>query len=142
MSFTRLIRPFVFVVAIAAVPTLLYAQAAPAAQTATQFYLAYRTAFDKAKSIDELLPYMDAKRVKEIQAAPATDRAQGFEMMKLFGALKAVKVTKEAPASGGGATLTVQGLDPDSNKVQTGTVKIIRENGNFKIADESWKGSL
>jgi hypothetical protein len=139
MSFTRLIRPFLFVAAIAAVPTLLYAQAAPATQTATQFYMAYRTAFDKATKIEDLFPYMTAANVKQAQAAPADQRTQYFGMMKMLSAaVKDVKVTKETAASGGGATLTADGKDTDSGKTMHGTIKIVREGGALKLSDESW----
>src|SRR5262245_65029497 len=48
---------------------------APATQTGSQFYLAYVKAFDAAKKIEELLPFMSAERKKQIEATPAAERA-------------------------------------------------------------------
>ena len=93
-------------------------------QTASQFYMAYRSAFDKAKKIDDLLP------------TPAAERAKMFEMMKMMGAITNVKVVKETP-SATGATLDVTALDPDK-KPTKGTIDVVKEGGAWKIGSESW----
>jgi len=106
-------------------------------QTASQFYLAYRAAFDKAKSIDELLPYMAKMRVDQVKATPADQRGKMFEMIKEMGALTNVKVANEAK-NGDGATLTVDAVGPDKAKT-TGTIDIVKEGGAWKLGKESWK---
>jgi hypothetical protein len=121
----------------ALVAGLIATPARAADQTASQFYLAYRAAFDKAKTIDELLPYMAKKNVDQVKATPAGDRAKMFEMIKEMGALKNVKVLKEVK-SGDGATLTVEALGPPDNAKTTGTIDIIKEAGAWKIGKESW----
>jgi hypothetical protein len=113
------------------------AHAQKADQTASQFYLAYRAAFDKAKAIDDLLPYMSKKNVDQVKATPADQRAKMFEMIKEMGALKNVKILKEAK-NGDGATLTVEALGPPDNAKTTGTIDIIKESGAWKIGKESW----
>ncbi|MEO8483941.1 MAG: hypothetical protein ABI634_17150 [Acidobacteriota bacterium] len=110
---------------------------APAGQTASQFYVAYRAAFDKATKVDELLPYMSAAQKKQIEATPAAERPKMFEFLKMVATLTDVKVTKEEKA-GTGATLTATGVDSDKKK-QTGTIKIVREGGAWKLGEESWK---
>jgi hypothetical protein len=105
-------------------------------QTASQFYLAYRVAFDKAKSIDELLPYLAKANADQVKATPAADRAQMFQMMKAMGALTNVKILKEAK-SGEGATLTAEGTGPDKKKT-TGTIEIVKEGGSWKVGKENW----
>jgi hypothetical protein len=110
---------------------------APAQQTATQFYMAYRAAFDKAKSIDELFPYLSSKNREEAEATPAADRAKMFEVIKMMGALTDVRVIKEARTADG-ATLTVEALDSEKKKA-TGTVEIVKEGGAWKVGKESWK---
>jgi hypothetical protein len=123
-------------VAAAIVAGLAAMPARAADQTASQFYLAYRAAFDKAKTIDELLPYMAKKNVDQVKSTPADQRAKMFEMIKEMGALKNVKVLKEAK-NGDGATLTVEALGPDNAKT-TGTIDVIKEAGAWKIGKESW----
>jgi hypothetical protein len=105
-------------------------------QSASDFYLQYRKAFDSAKKIDDVLPFMSADTTKQIMATPPAERGQMFEMIKMMGALTNVKITKEAP-SATGATLTVTALDSDK-KNSTGTIDIVRENGKWKLGQENW----
>jgi Domain of unknown function (DUF4878) len=116
-------------------PTTLAAQT----KTASQFYTDYRTAFDKATKIDDVLPYMSKERADQVAATPADERAKMFEMIKMMGTLTEVKIVKEAKTTEG-ATLTVEAVDPDKKKT-TGTVKIIKEGGAWKLDEESWKSS-
>ena len=116
--------------------TSAQAQTPAPAQTATQFYMAYRAAFDKAAKIEDLLPFMSAASKKEVEATPAADRAKMFGLMKIMGTLTSVKVLKEERA-GDGATLTAEGLDTDKKKT-TGKITIIKEGGAWKLGAESW----
>jgi hypothetical protein len=165
MIIKRRIAGFVaaaLVAGLGAMPAL----AQKADQTASQFYLAYRAAFDKAKSIDDLLPYMAKKNVDQVKATPEAQRAQMFGMIKEMGALTNVKILKEAKngdgatltvdalgpdkakttgtieilketKNGDGATLTVDALGPDKAKT-TGTIEILKESGAWKLGKESW----
>ena len=105
-------------------------------QTASQFYMKYRAAFDKAAKIDDILPYMAKENKAQVEATPAADRAKMFELVKIMGALTGVKVVKEE-ATAGGATLTVEGIDADKKK-STGKVTVVKEAGDWKIGKESW----
>ena len=62
------------------------------AQSASDFYLQYRKAFDAAKKIEDVLPFMSADTTKQIQATPPAERGQMFEMIKMMGALTNVKI--------------------------------------------------
>jgi hypothetical protein len=109
------------------------------AQTASQFYMKYRAAFDKAKTIDEILPYMAKENRAQAEATPAAERAKMFEVVKMMNKLTGVKILKEE-ATAGGATLTVEGVDMDKHK-STGKVSIVKEAGDWKIGKESWSTS-
>ena len=117
----------------------LFAPLAAQTKTASQFYMDYRAAFDKATKIDDVLPYMSKERADQVAATPADERAKMFEMIKMMGTLTEVKVLKEAK-SADGATLTVEALDPDKKKT-TGTIKVIKEGGAWKLDGESWSSS-
>jgi hypothetical protein len=106
------------------------------AQTASQFYMKYRAAFDKAKTVDEILPYMSKANRAQVEATPAADRAKMFEMIKMMGMLTNLKILKEEPAADG-ATLTVEGIDMDKKK-SSGKVSIVKEGADWKIGKESW----
>jgi hypothetical protein len=105
-------------------------------QTASQFYMAYRSAFDKAKKVDDLFPYLSKKMLDQVNQTPAGERAKMFEMMKMMGAITNVKIAKETPTATG-ATLDVTALDPDK-KPTKGTVEIVKEGGAWKLGLESW----
>ena len=64
-------------------------------QSGTEFYLAYKAAFDKATKIEDIYPFMAAARLAEMKATPAEDRKMMFEMIKSMGAMTGVKVLKE-----------------------------------------------
>lgn len=116
---------------------------APKAQTATQFYMAYRAAFDKATKIDDLFPYMAAKNLKEVQATPKADRDKMFGLMKLMGSYTDLKVLKEEHTPDGGAVLAAEGMgasfsDASKKEKQTGKITIVKEGGAWKLGEEDW----
>ena len=125
-------------VVLALVP-FVAASAQTGEKTATQFYMEYRAAFDQAKAVEDILPFMSASRRKQVESTPADERKQMFEMIKMMGALTNIKITKET-RSGNGATLMVDALDGDKSKT-TGTVTLVQENGAWKIDKESFKSS-
>ena len=84
---------------------------APAAGSASEFYLQYRVAFDRAATVEDLLPLMSAAMRAQIEATPPAERGQMFGMLKMVGTITDVKILKEA-RTGNGATLTVEALDP------------------------------
>lgn len=106
-------------------------------QSATEFYLAYKAAFDKAKKIEDIYPFMAASRLDQMKSTPAADRAMMFDMIKTMGAVNDVKVLKET-ASATGATLDVEGVDAAKAK-QTGVITLVKEGGAWKLDKESWK---
>ncbi len=111
--------------------------AAPKGQSATQFYVEYRQAFDKATKIEDLLPYMAEKNRKQAMDTPKADRDQMFGMMKAMGTLTNLKVLKEEKQPDGSAILSCEGLD-SGNAKNTGKVTIVKEGGAWKVGSESW----
>jgi hypothetical protein len=105
-------------------------------QTASQFYMTYRAAFDKAKKVEELFPFMSKKTIDQVNQTAPADRAKMFEMMKMMAAITDVKVVKETKTATG-ATLDVTALDSDK-KPTKGTVEIVKEGGAWKLGGESW----
>ena len=111
-----------------------------AEQTGTQFYMAYRAAFQKAAKVEELFPFMGAQQRAQVEKTPAAERPKMFEMIKSFNNFTNVKVLKEAKTATG-ATLDVEGIGDDKKK-STATVELIREGGAWKIGKESWKSGM
>jgi len=107
-----------------------------AAQTPTQFYMQYRDAWQKAKSIDELMPYLGQESRAEIDATPKEKRAMMFQMMKMMGNMTNVKVVKET-RQGDGYLLDMTAMGPDKAPMK-GTAEIVMEGGAMKLKKESW----
>jgi|SRR6185436_10292637 len=115
----------------------LVAQPAPAqTETASQFYTRYRTAFDKAKKIEDLTPFLSKKSLDMVNATPAAERPKFFEMMKMMGSITDVKILKETKTADG-AMLAVEAMDPDKKKTN-GKVEVVKEGSDWKLGSENW----
>ncbi len=119
--------------------TTTFAQPAASYPNGTAFYLAYRQAFDKATTIDELLPWVAKGRAEQIAKAPDTERREAFAMIKMFDDRTNVTVLKETP-SGAGAELQVEGISAEGRGKATGVITLVKEGGVWRIERESWKG--
>jgi hypothetical protein len=127
------VRLATLVIVMAAMAT---AAAQPANQTASEFYMAYRAAFAKAKAIEDLSPYMSKEMKAQVEATPAAERPKMFEFVKLMsGSMTNVKVLKETKTAEG-VTLAVEAMD--GNEKKTGQIRIVRENDAWKMGRESW----
>jgi len=132
-------RAAALVALVCAVALPALAQPAASYKNGSEFYLAYRVAFDKATSIDELLPWVAKERREVIAKAPAEERKEGFDMMKMFDDRRSVTVVKETP-SATGAELQVEGISAESQAKATGVITLVKEDGAWRIVRESWKG--
>jgi hypothetical protein len=115
---------------------VLSALPANAQKTATQFYMEYTAAFAKAKTIDEILPYMAKENVDQVKTTPAAEKAKMFGMIKMMNDYKNIKVVKETKTPTG-YTLDVTATDSEK-KPAKGTVEIVNEGGAMKLKQESW----
>lgn len=105
-------------------------------QTASEFYTEYRAAFDKAKAIEELFPYMSKGMKSQVEATPAGERPKMFAFVKEMRKMTNVKIVKETKTDNG-VTLTVEAVGADNDKM-TGQIQILKEDGAWKMAKESW----
>jgi hypothetical protein len=105
-------------------------------KTATQFFLEYRAAFEKAKSMDEILPFMVKERRDDMVKTPAPERKKKFERMQMMSDARNVKVVSETKTDKG-VELSVEGVDAQKQKA-TGRIQVVREGGSWKIAEEIW----
>ena len=119
------------------VTVVFVAPAGPQAQakTATQFYKEYLVAFEKAKTIDDILPFMTAENRKQAEATPKDERDKMFGMIKIL-SHHDVNVLKEEHSADGKTILSVEGIDADKAK-GTGKVTLVKEGSAWKIAEES-----
>ena len=105
-------------------------------KTVQQFYQEYVAAFAKAKTIDDILPFMAAENRKQAEATPKAERDKMFEMIKMLGHTD-IKVIKEEKGADGSTVLSVEGVDADK-QTSTGQVTIVKEGAAWKIGKESW----
>jgi hypothetical protein len=129
-------RTFIAVIVSALMLIALPASAQKAGQTATQFYTEYRDVWQKAKSIEPILPYLSKDSRAEIEATPKDKRQEMFGMMKLMGNMTDVKVAKETK-QGDGYLLELTATSPDK-KPMKGSAEIIMEGGAMKLKKETW----
>ena len=110
------------------------------AETATQFYLRWRSTALKATSMNEITPFWTAETIDEFNMEPESAKAGTLAMMKrLYGGQTDVKVVKET-ATPGGVTLSLEGKDSEQKPI-VGSVDVAREKGAWKISNavERWK---
>ena len=117
----------------------LPAQPAATYKTGAEFYMAYRQAFAKAKTIDDLLPWMSKSKRDQMGAMPAGERAKIFGMIKAMDDHTNIKVVKET-ASATGADLQVEAVSTGSKSKATATITLLKEGGAWKLDQEEWKG--
>jgi rRNA maturation endonuclease Nob1 len=109
------------------------------AQTGTQFYMAYLEAFAKAKSLDEVSPWLAKERRDQIAKTPKDEQAMMFGMIKEMSADNtSIKVVKEAPTATG-ADLDVEAVSKADKSKVTGKISLVKEDGQWKVSKESWK---
>jgi HEAT repeat protein len=106
----------------------------------TGTYTSYREALAKAKSFDDLYPFMDKATRAKIEAAPAEERKAGFEMGRALSEVVEVKVAKET-VTGETAVVEASGVQAVTGSDAVATVRLVKEDGAWKIAQESWKRS-
>jgi hypothetical protein len=102
-------------------------------------YVAYRRAFDQAKSLDDLKPFMDEATIARVDAAPASERKGFFLMMKAMTEIVDLTVVKET-VTGETAVLEATGVNVGTGNDSRATVKMVKQAGAWKVQNESWKG--
>ena len=110
-------------------------------KTGGEYYLAYREAFVKAKSVDELVPWMSKSRRDQIAKETPADRKEMFEMIKMFDDRTNIKVVKETPTATG-ADLQVEGVSAETKSKGNGVITLVKEGTAWRIDKESWKGGM
>lgn len=137
MPTRKALRALTLSIALMMAATLVAAQ--PAEQTATQFYMAYRAAFQKAKTLDDLVPFIASGKRASLATIPAAERPEMFGLIKALDTYTGVKVIKETKTAAG-VTLDVEAIDGDKKKSKA-TVQLVRENGAWKVFAENWSTS-
>jgi hypothetical protein len=130
----------VVLVSAAPVPSSITSAQKQTAETATQFYLRWRSTALKAKSMIEITPFWTAETIDEFNMEPEPARADALAMMKrLYGGQAHVKVVKET-ATPTGATLSLEGQDGHQKPIVS-SVDVVQEKGAWKMtaAVEQWK---
>jgi hypothetical protein len=106
------------------------------AKSATDSYKEYQAAYAKAKSFNDILPFMSKAQVTAFNAIPEAQRKSMWEMTRSMDPTD-VKVVKET-ATPTGATLDLTGVGSDKKPVK-GTVQLVKEGGAWKISKEDWQ---
>jgi hypothetical protein len=104
--------------------------------TPARAYLDLRAAAAKATSVDALLPYLSATYRRVVSNLPAAERV---DWLQRFKRVPPSGVTIQAQAlAGDRCALGVVTRDAAHVK-WSGRVEMVRENGAWKLADETWR---
>jgi hypothetical protein len=109
-------------------------------ESASEFYMRWRSTVLSAKTVDELAAFWDADTLEQFKMEPEPAKSDTLPMMKRFYQQQNdVKVVKET-ATPHGATLSLEAVDPEK-KPLVGTVNVVKENGAWKMTNavERWK---
>jgi hypothetical protein len=113
--------------------SLAVAVGAPA-KTPTQSYLDFHLALDKAKTLDEVLPYLSAAYRGMLESQPKSERAVWLGRLKDTSNGKDLKITKET-IKGDSCTLEATATSARGNAMK-GKISLVKEGGAWKLDDE------
>jgi len=102
-----------------------------------KFYDSYVEATKKAKSINDLKPYLSQKNINQMGEITKEDEALFLEIVKEE--RKKIKIMAiSSKINGDTAILTVDGVDTYSNEPIDGIVYLVKENGKWKFVQEEF----
>jgi Na+-translocating ferredoxin:NAD+ oxidoreductase RnfG subunit len=106
------------------------------AKTPTQTYLEYHAAVAKAKTLDEVLPFLSAMYRSMLESRPKEDRPRWLANLKDGDDIKDLKITKES-VDGDKGTVEATGISAHGNAVH-GKIIMVKEGGAWKLDSSSW----
>ncbi len=103
-----------------------------------KFYESYVETSKKAKSLDELKPYLSQKNINQMGEITKEDEAAFLEIMsEVRSSMKTKGITSKI--EGDEATLTIDASDTnDPNAKVTGIITLVKENGQWKLDNEDF----
>lgn len=102
-----------------------------------KFYNSYVKATKKAKSINDLKPYLSQANVNQLGQITKEDEALFLEIVKEE--RQKLKITNiSSKIKGDTAILTVDGIDTSTNEPIDGIVYLVKENGQWKFVQEEF----
>jgi len=116
-----------------------FAQKAPAAQTASEYFLKYHDAMAAAKTTDDLRPFMEPEQQKEMDAASKDEQEMGVKMISsMYADITDIKVVKET-AKDNVYTLEVTAIQASDKTPGTGSIEIAKDGDGWRVDSETWK---
>jgi hypothetical protein len=113
-------------------------QAAPKLSNEAKAYMDYRKEVPKAKRLEDLYFYFDAKSIEYYKQLPAPERMKIYQQLKtqveLFPTFTVV-TEERGPA----ATIVMFNAKSADNKEAVVAVEIIREGAALKVGQATWK---
>ena len=119
---------------------VLITGAALAQEDPVIFYDSFVKVSTNAKSIDEIKPYLSQKNLKEMGDISKEDEAFFLEFMQEARTTMTRK-SISSKVEGDKATLTIKAVSTTDNSPVDGTVKLVKENGTWKVDNEEFMSS-
>ena len=102
-----------------------------------KFYDSYVETTKKAKSINDLKPYLSQNNINQMGEITKEDEALFLKIVKEE--RKKIKIKAiSSKIDGDTAILTVDGVDTSSNEPIDGIVYLVKENGKWKFVQEEF----
>lgn len=114
-----------------------YASAAGDESMASQAYLDWHAAVNKATTLTELLPYASAAYAATLKSRGMKNQSVWLEILK---EMKEVNVTR-ATCTGAKCTVEATGTNV-RDSAMTGKIMLVRENKLWKLDEEFWTMKL
>jgi hypothetical protein len=105
-------------------------------KTPTQSCLDYYAALQKAKTVDEVLPYLSAEFRSMIESQPKSERPVWLGRLRDGVPPKDLKITKET-IDGDKCILEGTGTSAKGNALH-GKIVLVKEGGAWKFDEEAW----
>ena len=105
-------------------------------QTPSALYLAYRAAFDSARTLDDVVLYLARETREMVARLSPEDRIRMFDTLKIMALLRDVTIVGEGEQEDG-YVLVVEARPPEGGWMD-GTIVMTNENG-WKVVRENWR---
>ncbi|MBX9689207.1 MAG: hypothetical protein K2X27_21035 [Candidatus Obscuribacterales bacterium] len=146
MKLMKLIRPGLSTAVLCSFVFSALAQAESLSPKET--YLKYRSALLSAKTVNEIMPFMCKKVQSEIESTPQDMKPMIFGLIKETTPSSVQVISEEIDGDSANLKLSSAGSQtppPGAKSIKEdtkGSVKLLKENGVWKIDKESWESKV
>jgi hypothetical protein len=107
-------------------------------QSPAEWYGAYRAAFVKALTLDDVEPYLARDTRESVRQLSPEDRTRMFDLLKIMSLMRDLTIRSEAPEGERHHVLAVEAREPEGTHYEA-LVLMTLEDGAWKVVREAWR---